>query len=191
MGLVDGEQQVREVEEGLEDQQVGAALEEPVDLLAEGGPDRRLVGVAELAGRRAQRPDAAADPRVAAADVARLAGDLGGAPVEAAGLRREAEGVEPHPVGAERDGLDEVRARVEVLAVERGDQVRSRRGELVEAGALGDAAREQQRAHAAVREQRGGGEAGGESVAGQAHARKPIRSCRFDGTGQSSAGGRG
>ena len=77
MGLVDREQQVREVEERLEDEQVHAALEEPVDLLAEGGPDRRLVGMAELARRRAQRADAAADPRVAAADVARLAGDLG------------------------------------------------------------------------------------------------------------------
>ena len=54
MGLVDGEQQVREVEEGLEHQQVGAALEQPVDLLAEGGPDRRLVGMAELARRRAR-----------------------------------------------------------------------------------------------------------------------------------------
>ena len=170
MGLVDREQQVREVEEGLEHQQVRAALEEPVDLLAEGGPDRRLVGMAELARRRAQRPDAAADPRVAAADVARLAGDLGGAAVEAAGLGRQAERIEPHPVGAERDGLDQVSPRVEVLAVERGDEVRPGRGELVEAGALGDAAREQQRAHAAVREQRGGGEAGGKPVAGQAHA---------------------
>ena len=87
MGLVDGEQQVREVEEGLEHEQVGAALEQPVDLLAEGGPDRRLVGMAELAGGRPERPDAAAHPRVAAAHVAGLAGHLGGAAVELGRLR--------------------------------------------------------------------------------------------------------
>ena len=75
-------------------------------------------------------------------------------------------------------GLDQVGAGVEVLAVEGPDQVRARGRELVEAGALGDAAREQQRAHAAVREQRGGGEAGGKPVAGKAHRGKPIRSCR-------------
>ena len=89
-----------------------------------------------------------------------------------AGFGRQAEGVEPHPVRPEREGLDQVGARVEVLAVEGRDQVGARRRELVEAGALGDPAREQQRAHAAVREQRGGGEAGGEPVAGKAHRRQ-------------------
>ena len=49
------------------------------------------------------------------------------------------------------------------------DEVRPRRGQLVQAGALRDAAREQERAHAAVGEERAVGEAGGEAGAGQAH----------------------
>ena len=120
-----GEEQVVEVEERLDDEDVGAALEEAVDLLPERGPDRGVVRVAELARRRTQRADRPADPRVAAADVAGLARDLGRAAVEAAGLRGQPVGVEPEPVGAERQRLDEVRARVEVLAVERRHQVRS------------------------------------------------------------------
>ena len=85
-GLLDGEQQVVEVEEGLDDQEVDAALEEPVDLLAVHRADRGVVRVAQLARGRAERADAAADPRVAAADVAGLAGDLGRPAVEAPGL---------------------------------------------------------------------------------------------------------
>ena len=81
--LVDREQQVAEVEEGLDDEEVGAALEQAVDLLPERRPDRRVVGVAELARRRPSGPMRAADPRVAAADVARLAGDLRRPAVEA------------------------------------------------------------------------------------------------------------
>ncbi len=163
--LVDGEQQVRQVEEGLDDEQVDAALEQAVDLLPEGGADDGLVGVAQLARRRPQRPDAPADAGVAAAHVAGLAGDLRGPPVEAPGLRREAERVEAQPVGPERERLDQLRTGIEVLAVHRPDEVRAGRGELVEARALGDAAREQQRAHAAVREQRACGEARGEPFA--------------------------
>ena len=77
----------------------------------------------------------------------------------------EAERVEAEPVGPERERLDQLRAGVEVLAVDRPDEIRAGRGELVEARALGDAAREQQRAHAAVREQRACGEARGEAFA--------------------------
>ena len=84
VGLVDGEQEVVEVEERLEDEEVDAALEEPVDLLPDRRADRRLVGMPQLAGRRPERTDAAAHPRVAPADVACLPRDLRRAPVEPA-----------------------------------------------------------------------------------------------------------
>ena len=174
--LVHGEQQVPEVEERLDDEQVDAALEQAVDLLPERGPDRRLVGVAELARRRSQRPDRPADPGVPAAHVAGLACDLRRPAVDAPGLGRQPVPVEPDPVRAERQRLDEIGARVEVLAVERRHEVGPARRELVEARPLRDAAREQERAHPAVREQRRGGEASGELVAGKAHGRKPTGS---------------
>ena len=69
-------------DERLDDEQVDPALEQAVDLLAERRPDRRLVVAGELAGRSAERPDRPGDQDVAAADVARLAGDLGATPVE-------------------------------------------------------------------------------------------------------------
>ena len=53
--------------------------------------------------------------------------------VEPAGLVGEAVRREPDPVGAERRGLDQVRAGGEVLAVDGADQVRPRLDELVEA----------------------------------------------------------
>ena len=190
VGLVDGQQQVVEVEEGLDHEEVDAALEQPVDLLPEGGPDRGLVGVAELAGGCAQGADAAADPRVPAADVPGLAGDLRRPSIEACRVVGEAVRVEAHPVGAEGQGLDEVGAGVEVLAVERRDEVRAGRRQLVEARALRDPAREQQRAHPAVGEQRGGGEAGGELVAGEAHRGKPSRSHPISEDGSSRDAGR-
>ena len=113
--------------------------------------------------------DADADPRIAAADVAGLAGDLGCPAIQATRLGGQAERVQAQPVGPEREGLDEVRAGVEVLAVDRPDEVRAGRRQLVQAGALRDAAREQQRAHAAVRQERAIGEAGSEAGAGLAH----------------------
>ena len=116
-----------EVEERLDHQQVGAALEEAVDLLPERRPDRRLVGMAQLARGRAERADAAADPRVAARHVARLAGELRGLPVQAAGVRGEPEPRQADPVGTEGERLDQVGARVEVLAVDGRDKVGPRR----------------------------------------------------------------
>ncbi len=60
--------------------------------------------------------------------------------------------------------------------MEGGHEVWPARGQLVEAGPLGDAAREQERAHAAVGKERRGGEAGGETFAGEAHGGKPTGS---------------
>ena len=70
-----GDQQVAQVDERLEHEQVDAALEQAVDLLAERLADPRLVEAQQVARRRAERTDRAGDEHVAAADVARLAGD--------------------------------------------------------------------------------------------------------------------
>ena len=97
-----GEQQVAQVAERLE-QQVDAALEQALDLLAEGGPDRRPRRGA--AGRAIGGPSGPIDPPTSTsrpADVARLAGDLGGPAVEPPRLVGQAERREAEPVGAER-----------------------------------------------------------------------------------------
>jgi len=77
--------------------------------------------------------------------------------------------LEAVPVGAEGERLDEVRAGLEVLAMDGRDEVRTRGGELVQAGSLRDAPGEQQGAHAAVGQQGTFGKAGGETGARQAH----------------------
>ena len=190
VGLVDGQQQVVEVEEGLDDEEVDAALEQAVDLLPEGGPDRGLVGVAELAGGCAQGADAAADPRVPAADVPGLAGDLRRASVEARRVVGEAVRVEAHPVGAEGQGLDEVGAGVEVLAVERRDKVRAGRRQLVEARALRDPAREQQRAHPPSASSGAAARRAANRSRGRLIAAKPSRSHPISEDGSSRDAGR-
>ena len=97
--------------ERLEPEQVDAALEQAVDGLAERRPDRRVVEVEQVAGRRAERPDRPGDQHVAPGDVACLAGELGAATGQLAGLVGQPERGEPHAVGPERGGLDEVGAR--------------------------------------------------------------------------------
>ncbi len=67
-----------QVDERLEDQQVDAALEQSVDLLAVGRADRGFVEAEQVARRRAERADRAGDEGVAPGDVARLAGDACG-----------------------------------------------------------------------------------------------------------------
>ena len=69
-----------EVDERLEDQQVDAALEQAVDLLAVGLADPRLVEAEQVARRRAERAERARDERVAPGHVPRLAGHARGAP---------------------------------------------------------------------------------------------------------------
>ena len=148
-----------QVDERLDHEQVDAALEQSVDLLAEGRPDRGVVEVEQLARRRPERADRARDEGVATGDVAGLAGDLGGPAVEASRVAGQPERREPDPVRPERGRLDQLRAGVEVLAVDRADEVRPGRRELVEAGPLRDAAGEQQRPHPAVEQDRRPGQA--------------------------------
>ena len=71
-------------------------------------------------------------------------------------------------VGAERQRLDQLRPRLQILAMGGPDHLRMARDELLETGALGHAATEQQRAQAAVDEQRAGREAAAEARPRQA-----------------------
>ena len=172
--LVDGEQQVAQVEEGLDDEQVDAALEQAVDLLPERGPDRRVRrgGAARASAARAGRstpPTHASRPDTSRASRATCAARRLNRPASAA-----------RPYGSSRNRLaPNVSVSIRSAPASRYSRwivpTRSGRlaGEVVQAGALRDAAREQQRAHAAVGEERGRGEAGREAVAGEAHAGKP------------------
>ena len=163
--LADRQQQLVEIVEGLEDQQVHATFEEPVELLAKDGPGG---GVADPqvavrgATERAHRPG---DQGIPPGNVACLARELGTPAVEPGGQVAQAPVGEPDPVRAERRGLHEVRTGVEILAVDRPHEVRPRQDQLVEAGALGDSAREEQGAGRAVGDEGPTGEARAKPVA--------------------------
>ena len=115
--------------------------------------------------RRTQRSDRTADQGVPPADLAGLAGELGRSPVEPPDLGLEAPGRESHPVRAERQRLDQLGARLDVLAMGSPDQLGMGRDQLFEAGALGHAAAEQERAHPAVDQERASGQAVAETLA--------------------------
>ena len=83
-----------------------------------------------------ERPDRATDERVAPADLACLAGELGGPPVELADLALEAPGREPLAVGAERQRLDQLGACLQVLPMGGPDDLGVGDDELLETGAL-------------------------------------------------------
>ena len=168
--LLDRDREMVERRECLEHEQVHAALEQAVDGLAERGPDRCVAEVGEVVGGSAQRPDGPGDEDVPAGHVPGLAGDLGAAPRQPAGLVGETVGGEADPVGAERRGLDQVGAGREVLAVDGADQLGPRQDQLVQRGTLRDPAREEQRAHRPVGQQRTLGEAFAEPGA-RIHAR--------------------
>ena len=104
-----------------------AALEQALDLLAEGRPGRCLGDRRPAARRRPERPDRSTDERVAPADLACLAGELRGPPVERADLALEAPGRQTLAVGPERQGLDQLGARLEILAMGGPDHLRMAR----------------------------------------------------------------
>ena len=157
MRLLDTEQQLVEVAERLEQQDVGAAFEEALDLLAEGVAHDLSHGDARGRGRvprgaRSTRPRARPScPATSRASRASCAARRLIRPARSArpyGARRK-------PVGAERVRLDRVRAGLDVLTVDRADQLRLRLDEAVERRALRHSPAEQQRAHRAVKQQRG------------------------------------
>ena len=163
--LADGVEQVAEIGERLEHEQVDPALEQTVDLFPERRPDRGGVVAGQVARRATERADRSGHEDVPSRDVAGLTGELGAAPVQPGRPVREPEAGQPRAVGPERGGLDDVGPRLEVLAMDGPDEVRAGLDELVQAGPLRDAPREQERAHPAVGEQRSLGESIPEALA--------------------------
>jgi hypothetical protein len=154
-GLADGEDrglQLGQVAQRLEDDQVSPGLQERLDLLAE----RRasLVGRdrSERGQRLAERPDRSGQEDGLATLLTRLAGDLDRPEVDVADLILEPVLGQLEAVGAEGVGLDQLGAGADVLTVDALDDAGLGEVELVEAALVGDAARVDHRAHAAVGE---------------------------------------
>ena len=185
--LVDGEGQLLQVRERLEDDQVHATLEQTVDLLAECGPRGSIRDRRPAARRRTQRPDRATNQRVAPADLACLACELCRAPVDRADLSLEAPCRQTLTVGTERQGLDQLGARLQVLPMGGPDHLRMGRDELLETGALRHATAEQQRPQPTVDQERAGGEAAPEALAWRADGRRRGSSVPYR-TGRSGGG---
>ena len=163
--LGDRQQELVQVVERLEDEQVDAALQQPIELLAEGRPRRRVADPEIAVRRTAQRADRPANERIPAGDIACLAGQLRGPSVQARRDVAQAPAREPDPVRTEGRRLDEVGPGVEVLPVDRADQVGPRENELVEAGALRDPPGEEQGPGRAVGDERASGQTRPEAVA--------------------------
>ena len=91
------------------------------------------------------------------------------------------------PVGAERQRLDQLGARLEILAMGRPDHLRMGRDELLETGPLRHAAAEQQRPQPAVDQERTGGETAAEALPRRAGGRERRSSVPYR-TGRSGGG---
>ena len=169
--LVDGEDQLLQVRERLEHDQVRPTLEQALDLLAEDGSRDRVGEDRTTTRRRTQGPDRAANQCVASTDLACLARKLCGTPVERAHLALETPSGQSLSVGTERQGLDQLGARFEVLPVGGADHLRMGRDEFLEAGSLRHATAEQQRPKAAVDQQRAVGETAAKALARRAERR--------------------
>jgi hypothetical protein len=163
---LDAEEQLVKVAERLEREQVRAALQQPFDLLQERGLQLGTRRPLRTVQRRGEGTDRASDEDLPTRHVARLARDLRASPVEPRCLVGEPVVGEPEPIRPERVRLDDVRARGDVLAVARADQVRPRLDELVQRRTLRDPAAEEQRPHRTVEQERSCGEAIGERSAG-------------------------
>ena len=146
----DGDANLLEVPEGFQHQHVRTALDERRGLLGEGGGGQIELRLRRHAGDQPDRSHGAGDPHVLAG---RLAGEPRAREVERAHLVAEAVAVEPEGVRAERVGLDDVRAGVDVVLVDLGDHVRPGDVELLEVLHDEDAALVEERAHGAVEHQ--------------------------------------
>ena len=132
---------------GLDQEEVDPALDEALHLLAVDVPG---VGEADVAERLQGLPERADRTGHERASGRGLAGDARALAVDLHDLRVEAVGPELQPVRAERVGLDDVGARVDVFLVHRAHQLGVRQVELVEAAVHEHAAGVQHRAHGAV-----------------------------------------
>ncbi len=142
--------QLVQVAEGLEDQHVHAGFHQRIHLLAEDGSRFGERGGAERLDAHAQRAHGAGHESRFARRFARQAHP--GA-VDILQLLGHPEGRQTHPVGAERVGLDDLRARLDVVLVDAAHQVRRRKVQLVEGTVEEHAAGVQHGAHRAIGDQ--------------------------------------
>ena len=114
-GRFDGDPDLLEVAEGLEHEEIDAALGERRGLLGEGRGHLVELGPGRDAGDQAGRADRAGHPRVLAG---RLAREPGAGEVVGAHLVAQPVAVEAEAVGAEGVGLDDLRAGGDVVLVD-------------------------------------------------------------------------
>ncbi len=143
----DGDADLVEVAEGLDHEQVGAALGERGGLFDERAERVAELGIAVRAGEEPGRSDRSCDVRIAVRD---LACDLRALEVEALHLADEAVSLEPEAVSPERVRLENIRARLEIILVNALHDVGPRDVELLEVLRDEDASLVEQRAHRAV-----------------------------------------
>ncbi|MNY02578.1 hypothetical protein D3C86_1351520 [compost metagenome] len=142
-GLLD----LAQVREGLEHEAVHPAVEEPLD-----GLDEERLGL----GLRGRPVGFQADPqgpdgtRHVSLLARRLAGDLGGAPVDALHLAAQAVALQVRTGGAEGVGLEHLGPGPDVGGVDRADQIRLLEVQLVVAAVDEDALGIEHRAHGPV-----------------------------------------
>ena len=151
-----------EVGERLDHERVHPALEQPLRLLVEREP--RLLGL-DAAERRqvlAERPDRAHHEHVAAHALAHVPRELGPAQVDLAHPALEAVRGQLEAVGPEGVGLDQVRAGLDVLGVDRLHDLGLVEVQHVEARVERHPAGIEHGAHRAVAEERALAEAGQE-----------------------------
>ncbi len=127
-GFADRQEELVEVVERLQDQQVHPAFQEAIELLAEDRPRGRVPDTQVAVRRPAQGPDRPRHQGIAPGDVTGLARELRRPPVQPRGDLPQAPAGQPNAVGPEGRRLHDVRACVQVLAVDRADEVRARRG---------------------------------------------------------------
>ena len=178
---IDGGADLVQIAEGLEDEQIDAALEQRLRLLAE--VLARLVdaGLAPRLDADAQRTDRAGHVRAVARRATR---DPRALDVDLAQRVGQAERAELDAVRAERVRLDDVGAGADVLVVDLLHQVRPRQVQRVEALVDEHALRVEHRPHRAVADE----DALGERVGERQHELIMCRAARTGACRRRSAG---
>ncbi len=127
LGGVDRRLHLQRVLAGLDQDGIGAAIEETAALDGERGLERRVIDMAQRRQTRARpnRADDEARAPVAAEFGHRLARQLGGAAIEPIGLVGDAELAERQRRAAEAIGLNRVGAGGEIAAMDVEDEIRT------------------------------------------------------------------
>ena len=139
-----------QVAKSLEDEQVHLAVNQRLRLLAEHRFGFIDAGLAPRLDAHAKRADGAGHVGGLSRLLHRAPGERGAGEVDVAHLIAQAKAAQLHAVGAERIGLDDVGARLQVIAVNIHHQVGLRLVERLEAAVDEHTLRVQHRAHGAV-----------------------------------------